>query len=57
MTRGVFWLVGNELLAFPFSEDSAYEVAKSGKTYNHEKLWEHIKQNLTTNSRIQKSII
>ena len=43
MARGVFWLVGNELLAFPFSEDAAYGVAKSGKTYNHEKLWEHIK--------------
>ena len=34
MARGVFWLVGDELIAFRFDEDSAYGVAKYGVTYN-----------------------
>lgn len=40
--RGVFWLVGDELLAFPFEAGAAYGVAKSGRTFNHRLLWEHI---------------
>ncbi len=41
-SRGVFWIVDNELLAFPFINDS-YGVSKSGLTYNHEKLWKELK--------------
>ena len=41
-SRGVFWIVEDELLAFPF-EDTEYGVAKSGNTYNHKKLWEYVK--------------
>ncbi|MBQ6162963.1 MAG: hypothetical protein IJK23_00675 [Clostridia bacterium] len=41
--RGVFWIVEGKLLAFPFDETAAVGVAKSGNTYNHKLLWEHIK--------------
>lgn len=43
MSRGVFWIIDGELLAFPFMEDSLEGVAKSGNTYNHKKLWNDIK--------------
>lgn len=43
MSRGVFWIVDDELLAFPFSDDISNGIAKSGLTYNHKKLWPHIK--------------
>lgn len=43
MSRGVFWVIDGELLSFPFVENSEYGVAKSGTTYNHKKLWDHIK--------------
>lgn len=42
-SRGVFWIIDGELLAFPFVENSEYGVAKSGTTYNHKKLWEYVK--------------
>lgn len=42
-SRGVFWIVDGELLAFPFSNDRKDGIAKSGTTYNHKKLWLHIK--------------
>lgn len=42
MSRGVFWIVDDELLAFPFMEDNI-GVAKSGVTYNHKKLWQYVK--------------
>lgn len=38
MSRGVFWIVDDELLAFPFMEKFLEGVAKSGNTYNHKKL-------------------
>lgn len=43
--RGVFWVVDEKLLAFPFCPDHPLVpfypegIAKSGVTYNHEKLW------------------
>ena len=41
---GVFWLIGDELSAFPFDKEKYPEAfAKSGNTYNHEKLWEAVK--------------
>lgn len=43
MSRGVFWIVDGELLAFPFIENSLDGVAKSGNTYNHKRLWPDIK--------------
>ena len=42
--EGLFWLVENELLAFPFDKAIYREaVAKSGRTYNHKKLWQLVK--------------
>lgn len=44
--RGVFWVIedkGEEhLLAFSFISGAVTCVAKSGNTYNHKKLWEHV---------------
>ena len=42
--EGVFWLVDDELLAFPFDKNRFPEaIAKSGSTYNHKKLWQLVK--------------
>lgn len=44
LSRGAFWVVDGELLAFPFVGGSYTNgVAKSGLTYNHEKLWDDVK--------------
>ena len=43
LSRGVFWDIEGELLAFPFSDEYPDGVSKSGLTYNHEKLWPDIK--------------
>jgi len=40
---GVFWIVEDELKAFVFDEDAEYGVARSGKTFNHRLLWEHVR--------------
>lgn len=42
-TRGVFWVIDDELLAFPFIDYNTQGVAKSGNTYNHKKLWPDVK--------------
>lgn len=42
LSRGVFWIVDDKILAFPFMNDEI-GVAKSGNTYNHKKLWTDIK--------------
>ena len=42
LSRGVFWVVDGELLAFPFYENATSGIAKSGNTYNHKKLWSEI---------------
>ena len=41
--RGVFWIVDDKLLAFPFYETATQGIAKSGNTFNHKLLWKHIK--------------
>lgn len=41
--RGVFWIVEDELLAFPFKEGEQVGVAKSGMTFNHRLLWKHVR--------------
>ena len=41
--RGVFWIVDNQLLAFPFDETSNEGIAKSGNTFNHKLLWDSVK--------------
>ena len=43
LSRGVFWVVDDKLLAYPFVEDFSVGVAKSGNTYNHKKLWPYIR--------------
>lgn len=43
MSRGVFWIVDDKLLSFPFYEGIDVGVAKSGNTYNHKNLWNEIK--------------
>lgn len=42
---GVFWVIDGELLAFPFYQDDLIMsgIAKSGTTYNHQKLWNDVK--------------
>ena len=42
-SRGIFWVIDDELLACQYTEDSLYGVAKSGNTYNHKKMWEYVK--------------
>ncbi len=43
-TEGVFWLVDDELFAFPWYESiNSDAAAKSGRTYNHKKLWQLVK--------------
>lgn len=43
LSRGVFWDIDGMLFAFPFVEDNLDGVAKSGNTYNHKRLWPHVK--------------
>lgn len=43
MRRGVFWLIGDTLLAFPFDGSITKGIAKSGNTYNHRLLWEAVR--------------
>lgn len=40
MHRGIFWLVDDTLLAYPFDGSITQGIAKSGNTYNHRLLWE-----------------
>jgi len=40
---GVFWVIDDELFAFPFNGKYLDGVAKSGNTYNHKKLWPQVK--------------
>ncbi len=40
MKRGVFWLIDDQLYAYPFDGGYPEGIAKSGNTYNHKKLWE-----------------
>ena len=43
-SQGVFWIIDDELYAFPFLESEYLNaVAKSGGTYNHKRLWNDIK--------------
>lgn len=42
LSRGVFWIIDGKLFAFPYSEDYSCGRAKSGVTYNHEKLWKAV---------------
>ena len=42
--RGVFWVIDGALLAYPFAEGVyAGGAARSGVTYNHQKLWELVR--------------
>ena len=46
LSRGVFWVIDDDLLAFPFIEPIHESgISKSGLTYNHERLWPIIKPN------------
>lgn len=40
MQRGIFWLIDDTLLAYPFDGSISEGIAKSGNTYNHRRLWE-----------------
>ena len=41
--RGVFWLIGTELLVCIFEEGASVGISKSGDNYNHQLLWDHVK--------------
>ena len=43
MYKGVFWLIDDELLAFPFDGRYPEGIAKSGDTYNHKLLWDIVR--------------
>ena len=43
MKRGVFWLIDDQLYAFPFDGSHPEGIAKCGNTYNHKKLWDSLK--------------
>ena len=43
--NGVFWLIDDRLYCFPFDGSYPEGIAKSGKTYNHEKLWQIVRPN------------
>ena len=43
MKKGVFWLIDGDLKCYPFGGRIREGIAKSGNTYNHKKLWEHIR--------------
>ena len=44
MKQGVFWVIDNKLLAISFDKTKYSDgIAKSGDTYNHEKLWKYVK--------------
>ena len=43
MYKGVFWVIEGTLWAFPFKGNEKTGVAKSGTTFNHEKLWKNVK--------------
>ena len=43
MARGVFWVINDKLVAYPFRDDVSEGIAKSGNTFNHKKLWPHVK--------------
>ena len=44
MKQGVFWVIDNNLLANSFDKSKYSDgTAKSGDTYNHEKLWKYVK--------------
>ena len=43
MLRGVFWIVENKLMAYPFNENYKEGISKSSKTYNHKKLWKYVR--------------
>ena len=43
LSRGVFWVIDDEILAYPFFDGEDRGVAKSGVTYNHKRLWPLIK--------------
>lgn len=40
-SRGIFWVVEDELYAFPFS-GSYSSISKSGLTFNHKRLWKEL---------------
>ena len=41
--RGVFWIIEDELRAYPFEEGAEVGVARAGNTFNHRLLWEYVK--------------
>lgn len=41
--HGVFWIIEDELKAYPFEEGAEVGVARTGDTYNHRLLWDHVK--------------
>ena len=42
LSRGIFWDIEGELLAFPFYEGILEGISKSGNTFNHKKLWKTV---------------
>ncbi len=41
--RGVFWQVDDEFVIAKYEDGETEGLSKSGKNYNHERLWESVK--------------
>ena len=41
--KGVFWLIDDNLVSFPFDGQFVDGISKSRDTYNHRKLWEYVR--------------
>ena len=42
-SRGVFWIVDDELLTILYDEDSAERLSKSPANYNHRLFWNQVR--------------
>lgn len=43
LNKGVFWLIGDELLVVKYDENATVGISKNGTNYNHKEIWEHVK--------------
>lgn len=43
MKKGVFWLLENDIIAFPFDSNATEGISKAGDNYNHRLLWQYVK--------------
>ncbi len=42
-SRGVFWLIEEELLVVQYDETATVGISRNGTNYNHKAIWEHVR--------------